>query len=474
MGRGARQFYSSKGPASEPRSEIDGQKPSSDEDLDDLPERGSYEAPPKRLDFRKLLDDLDEDPYYEPGAPAAPAARRPLGLPYTTAPLRRGRFTREIEQPTEQESTEKSVHILGYDPRAFYIAHELAGYEFLDPVKLLLHKQILMNNWKYEGKRLILWEGAKRTFRDRVEAEWVGTGRMRRSDEHIKQLIVTLPCAATKSAIENIMHRIDHRTTICLIQDGLGVVEELNAALFPDPTSRPMYILGNMTASIGHYRKIFFSSILKKPGKLYLTALDRGVGLLPFFKFHPPIERQTNATQFLRTLVTTPNLGAGGYSLENFLIKKLPTMVFQSIIEPMSIVLDTTYDQILANQHAIELADELLDELFNVIWAIPELTNSSKVIEHCGKDALRKYTLKRLAGKGQAQSPFLGRVRAGRMVDIDYLNGYFVKRAKELGVKTPQNEMIIDVVKARVEERNTQMKGLIPFEHLSTTVPDSN
>lgn len=418
------------------------------------------------------MDDIDEEDSYEPGAPAEDFSRRiPIRRAYTTkAPRKKQTELRGGEGPGRQESTGKRVHILGFDPKAYFIAHQLAGYEYLDPVKLLIHQKIIWNNWEREGRKILMLKGSSKSTRDRAEAEWVGRGKTAPNTEHIEQLIVTLPCHATKRSIENILHRIDNRTTICLVQDGLGVAEELNESFFEDPTKRPTFILGHMTTSIGYHKQVFFSSMLRKPGKLYLTALERGTdSQLSFLKFHPPVERRVHGTQFLRTLVGMEGLSAGGYSLENYLVKKLPAMVFQCIIEPMAIALDATYDEVLRNEQAILLADDLLEELFNVIWAFPELTNGSKVIEHCGIDALRRHTLSRLADKGGSLSQFLSHVRAGKMVDIDYLNGYFVRRGKELGIRMPQNEMIIDVVKARIEARQRQLRGLVPFEGLDAS-----
>jgi len=40
-------------------------------------------------------------------------------------------------------------------------------------------------------------------------------------------------------------------------------------------------------------------------------------------------------------------------------------------------------------------------------------------------------------------------VKAGRRTEIDYINGYVVKRGKEQGVKCPMNEQLIDMVKTR-------------------------
>lgn len=336
----------------------------------------------------------------------------------------------------------------------------------------------MWNTWAHEGRQILMVKGPHRISRRRAELEWIGRGRMAPCMDHIEQLVVTLPCHATKQSIGNIAHRIDKNTTICLVQDGLGMVEELNEAFFQDPDTRPAYILGHMTASLGFYRPAFFSTLFRKPGKLLLTAVEPGISNY-FSQFSLrsrsalPEQRQAKSTQFLRTLVSTEGLGAGGFRMEDFLMKKLPAMVFQCIIEPIAIALDTTYDQVLRNDKAILLADELLEELFNVIWALPELSNSSKVLRYCGMDALRRFTLTRLTSKGAAQSQMLSLVRIGKMVDIDYLNGYFVKRGEELGIKTPQNKMVIDLVKARVEARRKEIKGLIPFEGVDPS-PESS
>lgn len=430
------------------------------DDYDDIPDRGSFPPPIKEADFRKLLEKIDEEPKRKPGVPPP---RLPLG-----------RLTPRAVHEEKQNDECKQVYVLGFDPRAYFLAFELAGCQFLDPVKLLIHKRILMNNWEHEGRRLMMCMGPKASYRMRAQAEWIGKGRQAASSEHIQQLIVTIPCSSTKVAIENIAHRIDNRTTICLIQDGLGVVEELNATLFQDPRKRPTFVLGHMTASVGYQKPVFFSTVLKKPGKLFLTALERGIGSLSLIKFHPPVERRDDATRFLHMLTTVPNLGAGAYGLESFLVQKLPAMVFHCVVEPLVIALDGAYSEVLRNERAMELADALLEEIFSVIWAMPEMIDADRVIEHCGKDALRKYTVKRLMEKGTSQSQLLSRVRTGRAVDIDYLNGYFVKRGEELGIKMPNNKMMIDVVKARVEGRMMEIDGLIPMETLDSTIPELN
>jgi 2-dehydropantoate 2-reductase len=59
--------------------------------------------------------------------------------------------------------------------------------------------------------------------------------------------------------------------------------------------------------------------------------------------------------------------------------------------------------------------------------------------------------------------------RAGRPTEIDYINGYIVRRGKELGVECKVNKKLIELVKEGkvVSEENTKL-GFKPGSWLST------
>ncbi len=52
-------------------------------------------------------------------------------------------------------------------------------------------------------------------------------------------------------------------------------------------------------------------------------------------------------------------------------------------------------------------------------------------------------------GSKDATSRMRSQTNRGFSCDIDYLNGYFVGRGRELGLKCPVNESVIWMVKAR-------------------------
>ena len=361
------------------------------------------------------------------------------------------------ERPADQ------VHVLGQDFKGSFIAHALSGSSAVPPPKVLFHVGHLLRTFKFEGAGITVVQDGERSTRNRVVREWVGGTQDEPIREHIEQLVVTAPCFQAVRLISNVRHRIDHRSTILLLQDGLGVVEELNKALFADPRSRPTYVLGHMTHSFGHEKGRTFTMTEAVRGRLFLSALPRGSSY-SLIRFHPPIERQPRATNLIKTLSTTAGLNAGGYSLEEFLLKKLPSMVFHSVTDTLSVVLDFSYDKLLDNEYRLSLIDQLLDEIYNVIMSLPELPNASKIVDRMSKDKLRRDIVRKLRSKGYDESRMLHRVRAGRMVDVDYLNGYFVSRGKELGIKCPTNEMMMKLVKAKLSKRRKEIEGAIPFE----------
>ena len=61
-------------------------------------------------------------------------------------------------------------------------------------------------------------------------------------------------------------------------------------------------------------------------------------------------------------------------------------------------------------------------------------------------------------------SSMLQDVQGGRETEIEYINGYFVRRAKETGVECSTNERIVELVKAGVRVCVEELEGL--FEGL--------
>lgn len=63
----------------------------------------------------------------------------------------------------------------------------------------------------------------------------------------IDALLVTLKCPATLPALAALKHRLRPESVVALVQNGMGVYDELCERVWPDPDERPQFILGTTT-----------------------------------------------------------------------------------------------------------------------------------------------------------------------------------------------------------------------------------
>ncbi|KAK1768778.1 ketopantoate reductase PanE/ApbA C terminal-domain-containing protein [Phialemonium atrogriseum] len=379
------------------------------------------------------------------------------------------KFDGENKQQQELGPFSDQIHILGSDVQGRYFTHALASCKYLPPVRFLLHRRAMQRIWEDGGRCIHLYRGEEYLPNARAVAElvqhqdfWSGKALSGQPVEHIHQLIITVPASSVVRAFASIRDRVDARTSICLVQDGLGVVEALNETYFPDPTSRPAYLLGHMTHQLYPVQDSMFSLSEVKQGRLYLSALRGDLGHSRI-RYHPPVERWSKPGHFLGLLTSTPGLQAGGFPLEKFLNFKLPSTVFKSVVDPLTVILDCTYDKLAGNTYARQMMDQLLGEILNVVARLPELRGYAKFNDLRG-GGLRKDVFERLARKKDGDSRMRSLIRRGWEGDIDFLNGYFVKRGREVGVKCPANETVIWMVKARHAAQLAQRREEIAFE----------
>ncbi|KAJ6185162.1 2-dehydropantoate 2-reductase [Penicillium mononematosum] len=60
----------------------------------------------------------------------------------------------------------------------------------------------------------------------------------------ITDLIVAVKATQTTSALQQLKHRLTPQSNILFVQNGCGMIDEVNDHLFPHPTERPNYMVG--------------------------------------------------------------------------------------------------------------------------------------------------------------------------------------------------------------------------------------
>ena len=386
----------------------------------------------------------------------------------------------------------KKIHVLGSGAVGKFLAHHMAELPFAPSITLLLHRPLLMQTWHDEGAaiRLLSHDGdlkvsnafniessvAPDDDKDnirRLERLRFGTEleiSALQPSETIDSLLVTTEPRMMIPALKSIKHRLRPESTVCIIADGLGLIEQVNAEVFPDPYSRPHY----MTGSISHVlqptdRK--FSVIQRSAGaiRLSMPQQDRGQTAKVVSQDTDQLVRRIGYEQswpntarlIFLTLCRQPQLNAMGLAQSDWLKSQLERLLINSILGPLTVMFDCSNDQLLYNYHANLIMIKLLGELCHVVQSFPELSHKAK--QSFNNVTMQHQVLSVISRTGRNHTAMLRDVRTGERTDIDYFNGYLLKRAKAMGVHCPLNEMLVSMVKAKGVMKSHEKNSYIPF-----------
>jgi len=200
-----------------------------------------------------------------------------------------------VEPELSKEPISRKIHILGTGALGTFIAHSLSTAVNPPPITLLVHRPLLMQQWHDEGAAIRVVKNGMLYSESTIDLESCATFGMKdptmsypgfgKNLEHtaeppntvIENLIVTTPGKITEAALMPIKHRLRPYSTLCFLQDGLGIIERVNHSIFPDPETRPEYMLG----SVSHR--------LLSTSQAFTTAqIEQGKVVLAFFPDRKP------------------------------------------------------------------------------------------------------------------------------------------------------------------------------------------
>lgn len=155
------------------------------------------------------------------------------------------------------------IHVLGLGSIGTFAAHTLAEIPARPPVTLLLHRQSLMDDYIRIGKRIILethegelvkhgeygfevlhgfnWHKAVPDFHSSKSIAEAMHSPLKNTIYH---LIVSVKSTQTVAALRPLVPRLTRESSIVFLQNGAGMIEDVNEALWPNPNTRPSYITG--------------------------------------------------------------------------------------------------------------------------------------------------------------------------------------------------------------------------------------
>lgn len=283
------------------------------------------------------------------------------------------------------------------------------------------------------------------------------------SSEPIHNLIVAVKTPRTVGAVETVKHRLLPTSCICFLQNGMGVVDQINKEIFPDPKTRPNYVQGIVSHGLNSTSKDspFFTR--------HAGHGTIGLGMLPRESAKDDQQNPTDSAEpppssryLIRTLTRTPVLAAVGLPPLELLQQQLEKLAVNAVLNPMTVILDAPNGSILWNFALTRTVRLLLGEISLVLRSLPELQGLPNVSERFSPSRLETL-VDGIAWRTRDNiSSMLADVRNGTSSEIAYINGYIVKRAEELGISPVCNYMIMQLVMGKNGMIQREMMDEVP------------
>ena len=397
----------------------------------------------------------------------------------------------------ERSEIEERIHVLGTGSIGKFVAHAIQKHTSPPPITLLFHKPSYLNQFNNEenNSRLSVTSYGTPTTAGPLDSELVLPARKRNwrgskgqaelldredterrfgnrpSDTPIKHLIVTVKAHQTVKSLLPLKSRLTKDSSILFLQNGCGIVEEVNEQVFPDPAERPAYLLG--INSHGVHATGTSTVVHAGHGVIYLGILPRegDQTLDPASSQNDGMSEKYNNRQFsetsrhlLRSLTRLPVLAALPVPPSSLTLYQLDKLAVNCVINPLTVLLDAPNGSLLHNHNLSRTMRLLLFEISAIFRRLPEVQGIPNIDLRFSPDRLEDLCLGTARKTGDNISSMLQDVRRGAETEIDYLNGWVVRRGESLGVKAVVNYSMVSLVRGKQAMVSREVEGYVPHE----------
>lgn len=298
----------------------------------------------------------------------------------------------------------------------------------------------------------------------------------------ISQLIVTVKAHQTIPALLPLRHRLNPQSTVLFCQNGMGIIDEVCERIWPEEEDRPALMMG--VNSHGVHATGPFSAVHAGHGVIYLGVLPRnGIGGIAADRFpshttslhdhngngistftsNNAQNLQPTTRALLRTLTRIPLLSATAVPPTALHQRALEKLAINCVINPLTVLLDARNGALLHNHSLSRCFRLLLLEISSVFRALPELKGTPNLDVKFSPQRLEEMVVSVAERTGENVSSMLQDIRRGERTEIEYFNGYVVRRGEEVGMKCVMNYLVEHMVKGKQGIISKEVSGLLPF-----------
>lgn len=241
-------------------------------------------------------------------------------------------------------------------------------------------------------------------------------------NEKFDMVILTVKSYETKEVAQQIKTLIGPDTYLLLAQNGYGNYEAAAAYVPEERIILGRVIFGAETLEWGHSRVTVIADdvLLGSPAHLIdihiledLARMFSGAGI--------PTRASEEVMQYVWGKI-----------------------IYNSALNPLGAILEVAYGQLAANVNSKRLMDAIIEEIFAVLAAIDQPTPWADAEAY--KQAFYGQMIPPTV---MHHASMLQDILRGRRTEIDALNGAVVELGRTFGVKTPVNEVVVNMLKAK-------------------------
>ncbi|CAO3621321.1 unnamed protein product [Mucor hiemalis] len=316
-----------------------------------------------------------------------------------------------------------NIHVLGTGAIGCHVSSILKAHK--NKVTLLLRSPGHLNDFQSRNNTITYRSAGQVNEIEGFGASVIGE---KTDNAPIASLIVATKAHHTLKAIAPVASRLSSKSSILLLQNGMGVAEELLEKLWPNEQPPTIMVGVNCHA----VERMAPYDVCHHSGFEDPDALN--IGIFP---------NQKNVdTQLADTIVGIPQFNAKLLPWEQIRVKMLKKLVINACINPVASVLMCQNKGIIENGNpgGIAMMTSVCEEAYNVLK--DELPGESV-------DSLMKLVLDINRSAGENTCSTLQDIQNKRLTEINYLNGYICKLGKLKGIDTKTNQALVHLIHAK-------------------------
>jgi 2-dehydropantoate 2-reductase len=314
------------------------------------------------------------------------------------------------------------------------------------------------------------------------------------TDDRIDSLFVITKAHTTIPAILKLLPRLSRDSTIVLLQNGMGIYEQLLEDVFRNPFQRPHFILASNThgsflkgifhvvhAGVGELK---FSIVPSDPHKNYEAGFtdmdvppdDRRARLSDITTpDDPDFLRYRSLRNTVAALLLLDSLQTSWVPVADMQIIMRRKLAINAIVNPLTAIMNCRNGEVFTSDYAKTILRMACGEIAKV-FAAEFLAGAKDYVDSAAEAGIdpNDVVLSRLPRelsspdlqaevlrvaeltKGNYSS-MLSDVRRGRSTEIDFINGYLIKQGVKYNQAMPVNKMLYNLV---------QMRSSIPLDNI--------